>query len=103
MDVEGDKAAAPDMSAIKVLVMQTATTVVDQAIQVYGAVGVSDDTPLARMYASLRSLRASSPTGCSPRLIVERVLLEELPRGGRGVDIERRIAKSARFEDRSEG
>ncbi len=57
MDVEGDKAAAPDMSAIKVLVMQTATTVVDQAIQVYGAAGVSDDTPLARMYASLRSLR----------------------------------------------
>lgn len=57
MDEHGDKAAAPEMSVIKVHVMRTATTVVDRAIQVFGAAGVSDDTPLARMYASLRSLR----------------------------------------------
>lgn len=57
MDHEGDKAAAPQMSLIKVQVMRTATTVIDRAIQVFGAAGVSDDTPLARWYASLRSLR----------------------------------------------
>lgn len=57
MDTEGDKAAAPEMSIIKVHVMRTATTVVDRAIQVFGAAGVSDDTPLARMYAQMRSLR----------------------------------------------
>ena len=57
MDVEGDKAAAPLMSGIKVQVMRTVTTVVDRAIQVHGAAGVSDDTPLARMYANLRALR----------------------------------------------
>ncbi|MDG2111817.1 MAG: acyl-CoA dehydrogenase family protein [Actinomycetota bacterium] len=57
MDHEGNKAAAPEMSVIKVLVMRTATTVVDRAIQTFGAAGVSDDTPLAKMYASLRSLR----------------------------------------------
>ena len=57
MDVEGDKAAAPLMSGIKVQVMRMATTVVDRAIQVHGAAGVSDDTPLARMYANLRALR----------------------------------------------
>lgn len=57
MDTEGDKAAAPEMSVIKVHVMRTATTVVDRAIQVFGAAGVSDDFPLARMYAQLRSLR----------------------------------------------
>lgn len=57
MDAEGDKAAAPEMSIIKVQVMRTATTVIDRAIQVFGAAGVSDDTPLARMYAQLRSLR----------------------------------------------
>lgn len=57
MDTEGDKAAAPHMSIIKVQVMRMATTVVDRAIQVYGAAGVSDDTPLARMYANLRALR----------------------------------------------
>lgn len=57
MDAEGDKAAAPEMSVIKVHVMRTATTVIDRAIQVFGAAGVSDDTPLARMYAQMRSLR----------------------------------------------
>jgi len=57
MDAEGDKAAAPHMSVIKVQVMRMATTVVDRAIQVHGAAGVSDDTPLARMYANLRALR----------------------------------------------
>ncbi|MGI9599282.1 MAG: acyl-CoA dehydrogenase family protein [Acidimicrobiales bacterium] len=57
MDTEGDKASAPHMSQIKVQVMRTATTVIDRAIQVFGAAGVSDDTPLARWYASLRSLR----------------------------------------------
>ncbi len=57
MDTEGDKASAPQMSLIKVQVMRTATTVIDRAIQVFGAAGVSDDTPLARWYASLRSLR----------------------------------------------
>jgi len=57
MDTEGDKAAAPHMSLIKVQVMRTATEIIDRAIQVFGAAGVSDDTPLARWYASLRSLR----------------------------------------------
>lgn len=57
MDSDGDKAAAPEMSLIKVHVMRTANQVVDRAIQVFGAAGVSDDTPLARMYAQMRSLR----------------------------------------------
>ncbi len=57
MDTQGDKASAPHMSQIKVQVMRTATTVVDRAIQVFGAAGVSEDTPLARWYASLRGLR----------------------------------------------
>lgn len=57
MDHEGDKASAPYMSLIKVQVMRTATTVIDRAIQVFGAAGVSDDTPLARWYANMRGLR----------------------------------------------
>ena len=57
MDTQGDKASAPEMSKIKVHVIRTATTVLDRAIQVFGAAGVSDDTPLARWYASLRGLR----------------------------------------------
>jgi acyl-CoA dehydrogenase len=57
MDTQGDKASAPHMSQIKVQVVRSATTVVDRAIQVFGAAGVSEDTPLARWYAMLRSLR----------------------------------------------
>ena len=57
MDSQGDKASAPYMSQIKVQVMRTATTVIDRAIQVFGAAGVSDDTPLARWYANMRGLR----------------------------------------------
>ena len=57
MDNVGDRAAAPQMSLIKVQVMRAATTIVDRAIQVFGAAGVSDNTPLARWYASLRALR----------------------------------------------
>ena len=57
MDQHGDKAAAPHMSLIKVQVLRAATQIVDRAIQVFGAAGVSDDTPLARWYATLRSLR----------------------------------------------
>ncbi len=60
MDAQGDKASAPEMSKIKVHVMRTATTVLDRAIQVFGAAGVSDDTPLARWYASLRALRIAA-------------------------------------------
>jgi acyl-CoA dehydrogenase len=57
MDTQGDKASAPHMSQIKVQVVRSVTTVVDRAIQVFGAAGVSEDTPLARWYATLRSLR----------------------------------------------
>ncbi len=57
MDRQGDKASAPEMSKIKVQILRTATTVLDRAIQVFGAAGVSDDTPLARWYATVRSLR----------------------------------------------
>ena len=57
MDTQGDKASAPHMSQIKVQVVRSATTVIDRAIQVFGAAGVSEDTPLARWYAMLRSLR----------------------------------------------
>ncbi len=81
MDTEGDKAAAPEMSVIKVQVMRTATTVVDRAIQVFGAAGVSDDTPLARMYAQLRSLRiADGPDEVHLMAIARRELRRQAQR-----------------------
>ncbi len=80
MDRDGDKAAAPFMSQIKVQVIRAATTIVDRAIQVHGAAGVSDDTPLARWYANLRSLRiADGPDEVHSMAIARRELRRHAP------------------------
>ena len=57
MDTVGAKGAAVEISAIKVVAPNTALRVVDRAMQAHGGGGVSDDFPLARMYAGLRTLR----------------------------------------------
>ena len=57
MDTVGAKGAAIEISAIKVIAPNMALRVVDRAIQAHGGGGVSDDFPLARMYAGLRTLR----------------------------------------------
>ena len=57
MDTVGNKAARQEIAAIKVLAPRVALEVVDKAIQVHGGEGVTNDTPLAGMYAGLRTLR----------------------------------------------
>ena len=57
MDTVGNKAAATEISGIKVAVPNMALKVIDNAIQAFGAAGVSEDTALARAYASIRTLR----------------------------------------------
>ena len=57
MDTVGNQNARIEIAAIKVAVPSIALKVVDRAIQVHGGGGVSDDFPLAYMYAGLRSLR----------------------------------------------
>jgi acyl-CoA dehydrogenase len=57
MDTVGNKAAATEISGIKVAIPNMTLKVIDRAIQVHGGGGVSDDFPLAYMYAGLRSLR----------------------------------------------
>ncbi len=57
MDTVGNKAAASEIAQIKVVVPTVACNVVDRAIQMFGGCGVTQDTPLASMYASLRTLR----------------------------------------------
>ncbi|GAB3662067.1 acyl-CoA dehydrogenase family protein [Actinocorallia lasiicapitis] len=57
IDTQGVKAARSEVAAIKVVVPRMALDVVDKAIQVHGGAGVSDDTPLAAMWAGLRTLR----------------------------------------------
>ncbi len=57
IDTQGNRAATRDVSAIKVVAPRTALWVIDKAIQVYGGMGVCDDTPLAAMWANMRTLR----------------------------------------------
>jgi acyl-CoA dehydrogenase len=57
MDTVGNKGAAMEIAAIKVVAPETARWVIDRAIQAYGAAGVSQDTPLAYLYAHARTLQ----------------------------------------------
>ena len=57
MDTVGNKGARTEISAIKVVAPNVALKVIDRAIQVHGGGGVSDDFPLAKMYAHMRTLR----------------------------------------------
>jgi acyl-CoA dehydrogenase len=57
LDHEGPAAVKADVSAIKVVTAQLQTRVMDRAMQVFGAMGLSRDTPLARMWGWGRALR----------------------------------------------
>ena len=57
LDTVGSREARREISAIKVVAPRTALWVIDKAIQVHGGAGISDDVPLARMWAHARTLR----------------------------------------------
>ena len=57
MDTQGKRAARQDISMIKVIAAQMHQEVVDRAMQVHGALGMSDDLPLATMWRQGRWLR----------------------------------------------
>jgi acyl-CoA dehydrogenase len=57
MDTVGARGARVEISAIKVAAPRVACNVIDRAIQAHGAGGMSDDFPLAHMYAWARALR----------------------------------------------
>jgi acyl-CoA dehydrogenase len=57
MDTVGNQHARIEISGIKFAVPEICLRIVDRAIQVHGGGGVSDDFPLAMMWAGLRSLR----------------------------------------------
>jgi acyl-CoA dehydrogenase len=57
MDTVGNKVAKKEIAMIKVVAPNAALKVLDRAIQAHGAAGVSDDFPLAAMWANSRTLR----------------------------------------------
>jgi acyl-CoA dehydrogenase len=75
MDTVGNRHARVEIAAIKVAAPQVALKVIDRAIQIHGGAGVSDDFPLANMYAHQRTLRlADGPDEVHKRTIAQREL-----------------------------
>jgi len=93
MDDLGPKAALKEIAEAKVLIPQMALTVIDRAVQAFGAAGVSQDTPLANMWAQTRTLRlADGP---------DEVHLQQMGRNEnrRGVEVTQKLLKQ---KERSE-
>ena len=57
VDSEGNKAARHLIAAAKVMVPRTVVGVIDRAIQLHGAAGISDATPLSKLYGWHRAMR----------------------------------------------
>ncbi len=72
MDVLGNKEARIYISAIKALVPKLTCDIIDRAIQMHGAAGVSQWTPLADMYAGVRTLRLADGPDEVHRMVVAR-------------------------------
>jgi acyl-CoA dehydrogenase len=75
MDTVGKKSAQTEIAAIKVMAARVATDVIDRAIQLFGGSGVTDDWPLASMYAHARTLHlVDGPDEVHMRQIARREL-----------------------------
>ena len=75
MDTVGNKGAHTEIQAIKVGTPAMAEWVIDKSIQAHGAAGVSQDLPLAHLWASARSLRfADGPDEVHKRSLARREL-----------------------------
>ena len=75
MDTQGVRAAQPWISQIKVVAPRVALKVVDEAIQMHGAMGISQDLPLAAMWTHLRTLRlADGPDAVHRRQVARKEL-----------------------------
>ncbi|MEM8650460.1 MAG: acyl-CoA dehydrogenase family protein, partial [Pseudomonadota bacterium] len=76
MDQGDPRAAAPWISQIKVVAPQVALKVIDEAVQMHGAQGVSQDTRLARAWTHVRTLRLADGPDAVHRRQVARAELK---------------------------
>jgi alkylation response protein AidB-like acyl-CoA dehydrogenase len=82
LDEVGTKGARSEISQIKVAVPNIALEIIDQAIQMHGGAGVSDDVPLAELFATIRTLRiADGPDEVHRALIAKLELKKYKPKG----------------------
>ncbi len=83
IDTQGKKAAQNEIAMIKVVAPRVMLKVIDRAIQAFGGAGVSDDFPLAAMYAGGRTLRlADGPDEVHLRSLARAVLRRFTPPRG---------------------
>jgi acyl-CoA dehydrogenase len=78
---EGDEARV-EVSVIKYYAAQALHDVIDRAIQVHGARGLTDETPLAEMYSNARAARIYDGPDEVHRMVVSRRILKEFEKGG---------------------
>tara|TARA_B100001167_G_scaffold108227_1_gene66338 strand:- start:122 stop:1345 length:1224 start_codon:yes stop_codon:yes gene_type:complete len=81
MDTVGNKVARSEIAQIKVAVPNMALRVIDKAIQIHGGAGVSQDTPLARLYAGQRTLRIADGPDEVHRRTIARIELSKYSEG----------------------
>ncbi|CAI8260857.1 acyl-CoA dehydrogenase family protein [Porticoccaceae bacterium] len=72
MDNVGTDAAQPYISMIKVAAPSMALKIIDEAMQMYGGVGLSQDTPLAIWYGAQRTLRFADGPDAVHRMVIGR-------------------------------
>jgi acyl-CoA dehydrogenase len=77
MDQGDPRAAAPWISQIKVVAPQVALKVIDEAVQMHGGEGISQDTPLARAWTHVRTLRLADGPDAVHRRQVARAELKK--------------------------
>ncbi|MFM9367882.1 acyl-CoA dehydrogenase family protein [Streptomyces sp. Da 82-17] len=79
MDTVGNKGAHTEIQAIKIATPRTVVDIIDQAVQLHGAGGVSQDFPLAELWASARTLKlADGPDEVHQRSLARRELKQYL-------------------------
>lgn len=79
MDTVGNKGAHTEIQAIKIATPSTVGWILDKAIQLHGAAGLSQDFPLARSFASVRTLRfADGPDEVHIRSLATREIKRQL-------------------------
>jgi acyl-CoA dehydrogenase len=81
MDVLGNREARVWIHMVKAMVPERVCQIIDQAIQMHGALGVSQHTPLARMYASTRTLRIADGPDEVHHMVVGRNELQQFREG----------------------